>query len=954
MQSEDNVCNQQSGRTVQKDTPIPNPLSEMPLVSVLIPTHNRPEYVELALQSVLSQTYSNLEIIVSDNSDNDLTEKRLADYVRRHTHIRYIRLPSCGPLENFQTCYESAKGEYINYLMDDDLFHPEKIQIMMSYMLVKPNIGLVTSFRQLIDADGVGMPPIPGTERVFNSETLIDGRSLGAMILSNGQNIIGEPTTVLFRRRDAGEKFGCFLGRQYTTLLDVATWLSVLKQSEAVYLPEALSYFRIHGGQDQRSNGTKIKANVEWLELFCDALGNKLFLGRTAAQDLLCSKFLTSLWYLLSVRSEMDVGAEVIRRIHGVVAQAMNLLFGEVNPEPTSFDKEQSKVAAINTLGPSSSVTVLGLVQYIDANDPLLNIDEKIAIYEDWLSTSRGVDAYVAQYNLATLYQLKGGNKEAEYWYQKAIGSNRIPQARYNLGIVLEHCGRLRQALFQWKAMVNDGLADATLRTLAYQAMIRVSKRLGLQTEAEHWARESLKLNPDQPDLRMELNRLGDNLSEIPILNNQADDLVIFVVAVCFNEATILPFFLDHYINFVGAKRVFLYDGGSTDGTEQLVSNFPEVELITRRSDKLDDRELMLIRNEEWKKYRDACDWMVVCDVDEFVYHPAIRSKLLELKQQGITLPMVEGFEMLSKELPTFSKGNYIWTKIQAGTPNPQYYNKNLIFQPSIDINYTLGCHGCTPTGPVKRSEGFVFKNLHYRMLSHQYIVGKSRRAASRLSEWNKQTNAGFHYRLNAVMTDVDYNKMFIAAMNVLRPILSPMHRCSLLENLQTHLLALNSSARVLEMGVSLEPAGDGGSTEFFAWYTQNFGGLFVASDYDRRLLRHTQRELESRGLDAGQVRYLPADDLSQLNSKFSWNMLYMNCFDYFGDSEDLLWQENAALESFIRVVPYMEPGAWIVLRGIGASDQWTGKYKKLAPYLLQNEFVVQQVGDSSIFVKNS
>lgn len=327
MQSEDNVCNQQSGRTVQKDTPIPNPLSEMPLVSVLIPTHNRPEYVELALQSVLSQTYSNLEIIVSDNSDNDLTEKRLADYVRRHTHIRYIRLPSCGPLENFQTCYESAKGEYINYLMDDDLFHPEKIQIMMSYMLVKPNIGLVTSFRQLIDADGVGMPPIPGTERVFNSETLIDGRSLGAMILSNGQNIIGEPTTVLFRRRDAGEKFGCFLGRQYTTLLDVATWLGVLESKDCVYLPTSLSFVR---NKDPQPSSNRVDQSFEWLSILSDAVKLNAFrFGRDAADDLLARKLTSSLWLLMSLRKEERDDAIGLTDILLIIKDVIKLLFGK-------------------------------------------------------------------------------------------------------------------------------------------------------------------------------------------------------------------------------------------------------------------------------------------------------------------------------------------------------------------------------------------------------------------------------------------------------------------------------------------------------------------------------------------------------------------------------------------------------------------------------------------------
>ncbi|MBK9346116.1 MAG: glycosyltransferase family 2 protein [Burkholderiales bacterium] len=306
----------------------PHP-SGLPLVSILIPTHNRPDYAELALQSALAQTYPHIEIIVNDNSDDTLTQERFAPYIERHPHIHYARVPGCGPLENFQYCYARATGEYVNYLMDDDLFHPDKIQKMMSFMLAKPNIGLVTSFRQLIDADGADLQPIAGTERTFHVDTLIGGRSLGTMILSNGHNMIGEPTTVLFRKSDAGPVFGRFLGKQYTTLSDVATWLAVLAHRDGVYLPDALSYFRIHGGQDQRSNGIKIKANVEWLELFCDAHQQQTFLNDTqAVHDQLGSKLVTCIWFLLSVRDEVKAGAYPLERIQAVLQQATSILFG--------------------------------------------------------------------------------------------------------------------------------------------------------------------------------------------------------------------------------------------------------------------------------------------------------------------------------------------------------------------------------------------------------------------------------------------------------------------------------------------------------------------------------------------------------------------------------------------------------------------------------------------------
>ncbi|MFZ4854797.1 MAG: glycosyltransferase [Desulfuromonadaceae bacterium] len=302
-------------------------ISTLPLVSILIPTHNRPDYFEMALNSALAQDYDNIEIIVSDNSDDDTTSERIAPYLVKYPYICYSRVPGLAPMDNFNNCFILAEGEYINYLMDDDRFHPEKVKKMMAYMLTQPNVGLVTSFRQLVDGEGKFLSPIPGTERIFETETLIGGISLGNMILTNGSNMVGEPTTALFRRADIGERFGVFIDKQYVTLSDVATWLSVLSHKDCVYLPEALSYFRIHGGQDQKNDATRLKACVEWLQLFCDAHDHKKFLfNRPDIHDLLSSKLITAMWYLSSEHEKIKGGAYEVEKIHAVIRQATTIL----------------------------------------------------------------------------------------------------------------------------------------------------------------------------------------------------------------------------------------------------------------------------------------------------------------------------------------------------------------------------------------------------------------------------------------------------------------------------------------------------------------------------------------------------------------------------------------------------------------------------------------------------
>ncbi|MYM36645.1 glycosyltransferase [Duganella sp. FT94W] len=243
--------------------------TDLPLVSILLPTHNRPDYAELALRSALAQNYPNLEIIVSDNSDDELTRERLAPYVAQYPQLRYHRIPSCPPMANFQNCYAQARGEFVNFLMDDDLFHPAKIARMMIAMLSQPDVGVISSSRQLIDGNGQPLPAPPHLAPLFQTDTWVSGQSLGSHLAAVG-NVLGEPTTALFRKAAAGPVFGVYQGRQYSVSSDAATWLTILTTQDCIYLHEPLSFFRIHNEQDQRNSKTQVRGQFEALDLVID------------------------------------------------------------------------------------------------------------------------------------------------------------------------------------------------------------------------------------------------------------------------------------------------------------------------------------------------------------------------------------------------------------------------------------------------------------------------------------------------------------------------------------------------------------------------------------------------------------------------------------------------------------------------------------------------------------
>jgi GT2 family glycosyltransferase/radical SAM superfamily enzyme YgiQ (UPF0313 family) len=261
----------------------------LPKVSILIPTYDRPQFFEKALLSALAQTYPNIEIVVCDNSRNEATQKLIEPYLAKFSLLKYFHnSTNLGMVGNFRECIKHATGEYVNYLMDDDLFQERKIERMMAQFLSRDDVSLVTSARQLIDAEGNPRPPEAHNAPLFARDTVIDGIALGDLVLSRLLNQIGEPTTVLFRKADLDEPFGRFLGRDYGCNSDLASWLKLLAKGKAVYLAEPLSFMRIHEKQLQQSVKMRTLGLADWAHqiVFARKLG---FLTKDA--DFLAAAF---------------------------------------------------------------------------------------------------------------------------------------------------------------------------------------------------------------------------------------------------------------------------------------------------------------------------------------------------------------------------------------------------------------------------------------------------------------------------------------------------------------------------------------------------------------------------------------------------------------------------------------------------------------------------------------
>ncbi|TCS79625.1 glycosyltransferase [Pectinatus cerevisiiphilus] len=234
-----------------------------PLVSILIPTYNRPYFFEKALHSAVTQSYKNIEIIIGDDSTNDDTKKIVEKYQKKYSNIFYQKNKAlhCTVRErsyaNYNSIFHKSHGAYINYLNDDDLFHPEKISKMMNYYLEYDNIALVSSYRIFINENDEETVFSGYKSLKVNNDIILDAKSAIRTLLLKANNFIGEPTTALVRRIDIDNNFGTFWGTSFHCVNDMAQWLESLKYGDLAYLKEPLSCMRVHKGQKPKDSAIR-------------------------------------------------------------------------------------------------------------------------------------------------------------------------------------------------------------------------------------------------------------------------------------------------------------------------------------------------------------------------------------------------------------------------------------------------------------------------------------------------------------------------------------------------------------------------------------------------------------------------------------------------------------------------------------------------------------------------
>lgn len=114
-----------------------------PVVSIILPTYNRKNYLERAINSVLKQTFKEWELIVVDDGSTDDSFSLIDNYLINYENIRYLKHSNRKPPLSANAGIISSVGDYITFLGSDDEYKPEHLELRVNFMKNNPDIDFI-------------------------------------------------------------------------------------------------------------------------------------------------------------------------------------------------------------------------------------------------------------------------------------------------------------------------------------------------------------------------------------------------------------------------------------------------------------------------------------------------------------------------------------------------------------------------------------------------------------------------------------------------------------------------------------------------------------------------------------------------------------------------------------------------------------------------------------------
>lgn len=215
-----------------------------PTVSVVVPSFDNADHIERTMRSILAQTYTDVEVVVSDHSSQDGTWELLQQFTA-DPRVRLMQIPTGGGAPaNWEAVCREARGTFLKLVCGDDLIYPTCLAEQVQAISSDPEIVLVACQRDIVDDLG---QPIVKARGLHGLDGVVPGRVAVRRTVRAGTNVFGEPGCVLLRRQTLADT-GWWDDRA-PYLIDQATFSRVAMHGKVFALRRSLAGFRVSAEQ---------------------------------------------------------------------------------------------------------------------------------------------------------------------------------------------------------------------------------------------------------------------------------------------------------------------------------------------------------------------------------------------------------------------------------------------------------------------------------------------------------------------------------------------------------------------------------------------------------------------------------------------------------------------------------------------------------------------------------
>ncbi len=225
------------------------------LVSVVIATYNMGQYLPQAVESVLAQSYPNVEVQIVDDGSNDDTPTILRRW-DAHPRVRVHRQNNGGQARAKNQGVALSRGDFVAFLDADDVWLPEKLSRQMPLFAGRPEIGVVYSDYERMDGEGRVLAKGP--------THMHRGRVSGALLI---ENFVSFPSAIV--RRECLERHGAFdetLGMG----IDYDLWLRLSAYYQFDFIAEPTVRYRIWAGQMSKNYRKRYESGIRIMQCFLE------------------------------------------------------------------------------------------------------------------------------------------------------------------------------------------------------------------------------------------------------------------------------------------------------------------------------------------------------------------------------------------------------------------------------------------------------------------------------------------------------------------------------------------------------------------------------------------------------------------------------------------------------------------------------------------------------------